>query len=81
VTSIGKQRLDRSPFDGGQEFVNAFAGGEVSLHGVHGRAVGAKMLRRLVDLWLVGSDYKVKAVLDTEFGQFITDTAGGAGED
>jgi hypothetical protein len=39
------------------------------------------MLRRLVDLWLVGSDYKVKAVLDTEFGQFITDTAGGAGED
>src|SRR5262249_222281 len=55
------------------ESLHSLAGGEVGLDGVDLGSEAAKVLRRLLDLRLVGGDQEVEAVLRAAVGELETD--------
>ena len=59
----------------GLEPVHAFLGGEVSLHGLNHDAEVTKVLRRLVDRWLISSDQQVEPMFGAAFGKFVPNAA------
>ena len=78
---IRQQRIDLSPVRCRIEFVDAFLGCQVGLHGFYRGAIPTQPTGGLLDLRFVRGDQNVVAVLDAFTRQLEPDAGGGAGYD